>query len=278
MALPVTVSEIEQLEIDLLFEALYRRYGYDFRHYATASATRRVMRRLAREKLDSVSMLQHRVLHDASIAESLLRDLSINVTEMFRDPEFYQAVREQVLPELQACDHVKCWHAGCATGEEIYSMAILLTEEGLYQKSQLYATDFNEIALETARKGIYPVSRMQLYSKNYLLAGCNHSLSDYYHAKYGHAVMDDQLRDRMVFANHNLATDAAFGDMQMVVCRNVLIYFDTELQNRVFQLFADSLNPGGYLCLGSHESLAFSVVADQYDVLNEKQRIYRKRF
>jgi len=272
----VTPEEIEQLEIDLLFEAVYRRYGYDFRHYASGSAIRRVKRRMKHEGHDSVSILLHQILHDESVAESLLQDLSINVTEMFRDPDFYQALRNEVLSELSKLEHLKCWHAGCATGEEVYSMAILMSEEKLYNRCQLYATDFNQIALDMAKKGIFSVSRMKQYSKNYILAGCKTTLSDYYHAKYNHAIIEDKLRHQLVFAHHNLVTDASFGEMQMIVCRNVLIYFDRDLQEHVFQLFTDSLSLGGYLCLGSHETLKLSGIYDRYETVNEKQRIYRK--
>jgi len=167
-------------------------------------------------------------------------------------------------------------HAGCATGEEVYSMAILLTEERMVNYSQLYATDFNPIALETAKNGIFPISRMQLYSSNYLTAGCQYSLSDYFHAKYGRAIMDEKLKNSLVFSLHNLATDASFGEMQTIICRNVLIYFDRELQERVLQLFTDSLSHKGFLCLGSHETLKLSGLASQYKTINEKQRIYQK--
>ncbi len=272
----MTAEAVERLEIDLLFEAMHRRYGYDFRHYASSSAARRVMRRVAREGLSSVSELQHCVLHDESVAEALLRDLSINVTELFRDPEFYCALRDTVLPQLAAHVHLKFWHAGCATGEEVYSMAILLTEEGLYERSQLYATDFNPVALEAANSGVFPLARMRLYSSNYLQAGGKRSLSDYYHANYERTIMDEKLKQSILFTHHNLATDSSFGEMQVIICRNVLIYFDRELQERVLQLFDDSLCDAGFLCLGSHETLKLSGLADRYETVVDKQRIYRK--
>lgn len=276
MALSIDAQEKENLEIDLLFEALFQAYGYDFRHYSRASAKRRVLRRLEIENLDSISMLQHQVLHDSEKAEHLLRDLSINVTEMFRDPDFFQSFRQQVLPWLTEQSFFKLWHAGCATGEEVYSMAILLQEASLYDHGQLYATDFNQVAIDSAKQGIFPISRMQLYTQNYQNAGGKHSLADYYHAKYGRALIDDNLKKQLVFAQHNLATDASFGEMQVIICRNVLIYFDRELQENVFQLFTDSLCEGGFLCLGSHETLQHSKVFKHYQPVNEKQRIYRK--
>ena len=269
-------EELEFLEIELLFEAIYRRYGYDFRQYYQESASRRVLHRVKIEGLSSVSELQHRVIHDEKTADALLQDLSINVTELFRNPQFYQFVRSDVLPLLALQDHIKIWHAGCATGEEIYSMAIMLTEAGLYEASQLYGTDFNNVALEKAKQGIFPIGQMRKNSINYQKTAATGSLSDYYLAKYDSVAMDSALKKNMIFANHNLATDASFGDMQMIVCRNVLIYFDLTLQQRVLQLFADSLVAGGILCLGSHESFKFSKLARQFTVLSEEWRVYRK--
>lgn len=270
-------TEIQQLEIELLFEAIYRYYGYDFRNYAGGSATRRVLRQVEREQVDSVSMLQHRVLYDKSVAESLFRALSINITEMFRDPVFYQTIRKQVLAKLETWSHLKVWHAGCASGEEVYSMAILLSEENLYQRSQIYATDFNQVVLDTAKTGIYPLDRMQLYHRNYIAAGGTQSFSDYYHAKYERAIMDEKLKQSVLFAHHNLASDSSFGEMQMIICRNVLIYFNRDLQERVFQLFTDSLCINGFLCLGSHETINMSDLKHRYEVVDEKQKIYRKK-
>ncbi len=272
----MTPGTIEQLEIDLLFEALYRRYGYDFRNYSAPSAQRRVRHLMVQEGLETVAELQHRVLHEPPMAEFLLRELSINVTEMFRDPPFYQALRRIVLPWLHHWGHLKVWHAGCATGEEAYSMAILLTEAGLYDRSLIYATDFNNIALDKAKSGIFPLERMALYGQNYRRAGGKAVFSSYYHANYERAMMNKKLKKSLVFANHNLVTDASFGEMQLVVCRNVLIYFDRELQERVLQLFTDSLCDEGILCLGSHETLHLSTLGDRYQTLDPEQRIYRK--
>ncbi|MBF0445597.1 MAG: protein-glutamate O-methyltransferase CheR, partial [Magnetococcales bacterium] len=233
-------GDLEMLEVDMLFAALHQRYGYDFRHYSRDSACRRVLRRVKCEGLASVSELQNRVLHDESVADDLIRDLSINVTEMFRDPLFYSALRDSVLPVLAHHDHIKIWHAGCATGEEVYSMAILLTEESLYEKCRLYATDFNKTALDKSQNGIFPLAQMRKYSRNYQAAGGKDPFSDYYYSNYDGAVMKKTLKKNMVFAHHNLATDGAFGEMHLVVCRNVLIYFDRKLQEKVFQLFVDS--------------------------------------
>ncbi len=268
--------DIERLEFELLFEALHRRYGYDFRNYAYDSARRRVMHRVQLDNLNSISELQHRVLHDEAAADTLVRDLSINVTEMFRDPDFYMALHERVLPRLAQREHIKIWHAGCASGEEVYSMAILLSEEGLYGRSQLYATDFNNTVLDQAKSGIFPLDRMRGHVRNYQAAGGKRQFADYYHAQYDGVVMDSTLKKNLVFAHHNLTTDASFGEMQMVVCRNVLIYFNRELQERVFQLFTDSLGMGGILCLGSHETLQLSRVASQFEPISADQRIYCK--
>ncbi len=269
-------QQVEQLELDLLFEAVHRRYGYDFSQYSRESTTRRVLHRVGQEGYSSISELQHHVLHDENIAEALLQDLSINVTEMFRDPGFYRALREHVVPLLAEHDHLKIWHAGCATGEEAYSMAILLAEENLYGKTRLYATDFNNTVLDKAKNGIFPLDHMRKNSANYHAAGCKESIADYYHANYDGAAMKKSLKRNMVFAHHNLVTDASFGEMQMVVCRNVLIYFNRELQERVFQLFFDSLSPGGILCLGSHETLMLSSAAKKFETVLADQRIYRK--
>ena len=273
--LNLEAHKIERLEIELLFEALYRQYGYDFRNYSYESARRRVLHRTQLDNLNSISELQHRVLHDETAADTLVQDLSINVTEMFRDPLFYSALRKQVLPLLAEHEHIKVWHAGCASGEEAYSMAIMLTEMGLYGQSQLYATDFNNTALDKAKSGVFPIKMMRDYTRNYQEAGGRQQFSDYYHARYDGAVMDSALKKNLVFAHHNLTTDTSFGEMQIIVCRNVLIYFNRELQERVLQLFADSLCKGGFLCLGSHETLQLSSLAKRFETVSANRRIYR---
>ena len=266
----------EQLEIQLLLEAIFRKYGYDFRNYAFAHTKRRLEHRRAREGLRSFSEMQHRVIREEDFFNQVLLDLSINVTEMFRDPWFYQRVRETVVPHLKTYPFIKVWHAGCSSGQEAYSMGILLEEEGIKDRVQIYATDFNERIIQAARRGIYPMDLVREYTANYQKAGGLGSFSDYYTADYDSVVMKSSLKDKMLFSAHNLVTDGVFGEMNIIFCRNVLIYFNRELQNRVLELFADSLCPGGFLCLGSKESLRFSTVADQFEVVSERDKIYRK--
>jgi len=269
-------GETEQIEIDLLLEAVFRKYGYDFRSYARASIERRLRRFAAGTDCKVVSELIPRVLHDQGLFERLARFISIPVTEMFRDPFAYRAVREQLIPMLKTWPHFKIWHAGCATGEEVYSLAIVLMEEGVYERTTIYATDFNPEVLERAQDGIYELSGMREATANYQLAGGKESFSKYYHARYDAAVMDATLRDRVVFSAHNLASDSAFGEMHLVFCRNVLIYFNRELKNRALELFTESLVHGGFLCLGSKEDLQFTSVHEHFQVLDRRARIYRK--
>lgn len=266
----------DDIELQLLLEAIFQRYGYDFRSYSKASLRRRVDQHLLLARYDHIGTLIHDILHKGEAFSALLSCLTINVTEMFRDPDFYKAFREKVVPVLKTHPFLKIWHAGCATGEEIYSMAILLEEEGLYERSQIYATDIDKEVLEKARRGIFPVAELRKYTDNYQRAGGRGSLSDYYTAKYDNVIMDPRLKKNIIFADHDLATDQVFGEMQVIFCRNVLIYFNRELQNRVFQLFYDSLDMGGNLCLGNKESLRFAGCADQFDVVDKAQRIYRK--
>ncbi len=266
----------ERTELELLFEALFQGYGYDFRDYLYGTARRRVLYRMHLEGFKSISELHRRVLSDQATATTLLRDLSIGVTEMFRDPPFYLALRELVLPELARYEHLKIWHAGCASGEEVYSMAILLAESDIYGKSQLYATDFNDDALDQAKRGIFQIGKMRSYVANYHDSGGRDQFTEYYHARYDGAVMDAALKANLQFAHHDLATDTSFGEMQMVVCRNVLIYFNRDLQERVFQLFSESICEGGFLCLGSHETLDASPQMKRFDTVSSEHRIYRK--
>lgn len=267
----------EEIELQLLLEAIYQRYGYDFRSYSRASLRRRVQQHLLLAQYDNIGVLLHDVLHRGEAFAALLSNLTINVTEMFRDPDFYRAFREQVVPVLKTHPFLKIWHAGCATGEEIYSMAILLEEEGLYERCQIYATDIDKEVLEKARKGIFQMADLRKYTDNYQRAGGKASLADYYTAKYDNVIMDPRLKKNVIFADHDLATDRVFGEMQVILCRNVIIYFNRELQNRVFRLFYDSLDIGGTLCLGTKESMRFADCADQFDVIDRHQRIYRKR-
>lgn len=267
----------ETIEISLLLEAIYLKYGYDFRNYSVPSIKRRLLHRLKASGLQSLSEMQHKILYDPDFLETLLLDLSINVTEMFRDPSLYQALREKIVPVLKKYPFIRVWNAGCSSGEEIYSMAILLKEENIYQKAKIYATDFNEVILSKAKEGIFPIGSMKKYTSNYIQAGGKKSFSDYYTAKYDCAMMQRALKANMVFADHNLATDGVFAEMDLIMCRNVLIYFDEDLQNRVLKLFCDSLCHGGFLCLGSKESLMFSECADDFEKVVKGEVIYRKK-
>jgi len=268
--------ELERIEIELLLEGIYRHYGFDFRSYAYASIRRRLWKRIEDEGLRTVSELQARVLHEPPLMERLLLDLSINVTAMFRDPTFYRAFREQVVPILRTYPFIRVWHAGCATGEEVYSMAILLQEEGLYDRCRIYATDINEVVLQRAKEGIFPLDRMKEYTENYIAAGGTRAFSDYYLAKYGGAIFDELLRRNIVFSQHNLVTDRSFSEFNVVLCRNVLIYFDKTLQAKVHRLFYESLAMFGVLSLGSKESLRFSPFEECYEQINGPEKIYRK--
>ena len=269
-------SELEQIEIELLLEGIYRRYGFDFRAYAYASIRRRLWKRIEAEGLLTVSALQERILHEPAMMERLLLDLSINVTAMFRDPSFYKVFREVVVPTLRTYPFIRIWHAGCATGEEVYSMAILLEEEGLYERSRIYATDINEVVLQKAKAGIFPLERMQEYTENYIAAGGKRAFSDYYVAKYDGALFSPNLTRNVVFSQHNLVTDRSFSEFNAILCRNVLIYFDKSLQSKVHGLFYDSLAIFGVLALGSRESLRFSPYEESYEQINGPEKIYRK--
>jgi chemotaxis protein methyltransferase CheR len=268
--------ELERIEIELLLEAVFRHYGFDFRSYAYASLRRRLWKRIGAEGLASISGLQERVLHDRDAMERLLMDLSVNVTSMFRDPNFYRAFRTGVVPLLRTYPFIRVWHAGCSTGEEVYSMAILLREEGLYERARIYATDINEVVLEQARSGIFPLEKMQEYTQNYLRGGGTRSFSEYYTAAYGGALFSPSLRENVVFAQHNLVTDRSFSEFNVILCRNVMIYFDRSLQNRVHELFYESLPMYGILALGSKESLKFSKYEDCYEAVDAREKIYRK--
>jgi chemotaxis protein methyltransferase CheR len=270
-------ARIEPLEIDLLLEAIFRRYGYDFRSYARASIERRTKQFLSVTGCASVSEMIPKVLHDKEFFSRLARCFSISVTEMFRDPFVYRAVREKVIPLLRTWPHLKIWHAGCATGEEVYSLAIVLKEEGIYGRATIYATDVNDEVLERAREGVYADDKMKEATRNYQQAGGKASFSEYYHARYGAAALDGSLKEHITFANHNLALDEEFGEMHLVFCRNVLIYFNRELQNRALGLFTKSIVHGGFLCLGAKEDIQFTNVRDRYEVVDGKAKIYRQK-
>ena len=265
------------IEIELLLEAIFRKYGYDFRNYSKSHVKRRLLNRLSASNLKSVSEMQHKVLHDPGFFEYLLRDLSINVTEMFRDPSFYLSMRNEVIPILKTYPFFKIWHAGCSTGEEVYSFAILLMEEGIYDRAQIYATDFNRDVLDIAKKGIYPIDRIKEFTTNYQQAGGTQSFSDYYIANYNSAIFDQSLKKNLVFAEHNLVTDSVFAEINLIICRNVLIYFNKELQNRVIDLFYNSLINGGFLGLGSKETIQFTSKVSGFEVIDKSEKIYKKR-
>lgn len=269
--------DIEELEIDLLVDAMLKRYGYDFRGYARASLSRRIKKGMEEAELHRISELIPQLIHDNDFFKRFVRNLSVHVTEMFRDPSFFKALRDEVIPYLKTFPFLKIWSAGVATGEEVYSLAILLKEEGLYDRARIYATDFSDTVIEKAEKGIYPVEPMQKNTRNYQASGGTGSFGDYFYAEYDSAIFDRSLKENIVFANHNIVTDGVFGEMHMILCRNVLIYFDTSLQNRVFRLFSESLRPNGFLCLGSKETLEFSEVKDDFSQLAAGHKIYQKK-
>lgn len=264
------------IEIRLLIEAIYLKYSYDFRDYSGASIKRRVHHALRQLECRTVSALQERVLHDPGMFMQLLQYLTIPVSEMFRDPDHFLAVRREVVPLLRTWPSVKVWIAGCSTGEEVYSMAILLREEGLLDRTIIYATDINPRSLDKAKQGIYSMQDMQAYAQNYRKAGGRRDFSEYYTAAYGNAIMDSTLRENVTFADHSLATDSVFSETQLISCRNVLIYFNKDLQDRAFGLFHESLCHRGFLVLGSKETVDFSNYADRFEALVKPERIYRK--
>lgn len=271
-------EDTSDLEISLLLEAVYQKYGYDFRQYSKAHIRRRIMNRKTMSGLEDISQIQSRVLKDEAFAYDLLQDLSITVTEMFRDKDFYRSLRENVIPILKTYPFIKIWHAGCSSGEEAYSMAIILQEEGLYDRTTIYATDFNQRVLNLAKEGIFSNKLMADYTINYQLSGGQESFCNYYTSSYDNVIMNQSLKKNIVWANHNLVTDSVFAEVHLILCRNVLIYFDANLQNKVQELFCDSLINGGILCLGSKEGLRFTNFSEKYSDLDKKQRIFKKRY
>lgn len=271
-----TSGKIEDIEIRLLLEALYVRYHYDFRNYAMASVKRRL--RQAREQMgfSTISALQERVLHDEAMLPRLLGYLTVQVSEMFRDPGYFRAIREKVVPHLRTYPSLKIWIAGCSGGEELYSLAILFREEGLEERTIFYATDINQDALRIAEAGVYDLDRIQLFTENHRKSGGKSSLSDYYTANYGLVSFDKTLRERVVFSDHSLVTDAVFGEMHLISCRNVMIYFDRPLQDRAVGLFKDSLTRKGFLGIGAKESLRFCSHADAFKEFVREEKIYQR--
>jgi chemotaxis protein methyltransferase CheR len=274
----MTPDELLDIEIKLLLEGIYQVYGYDFREYSEASLRRRVCHWLAGSGFATLSLAQSHILRDLTQFNSLLRGITVNVSEMFRDPQFFTTLRAHVIPYLKTYPFVKIWHAGCASGEEAYSMAILLNEEGLKGRFRIYATDINEEVIHKAHEGIYPLKEIQHFTRNYQQAGGTGSFSDYYTARYGHAILSPMLREHIVFAAHNLTMDGNFGEMNLIFCRNVMIYFKESLKDRVLNLFDSSLVPGGFLCLGSKESLDQRTISSRYEEVKSRMQIYRKRY
>ena len=267
---------LEEIEIRLLLDAIYQRYHYDFRGYSRASQRRRLNAAKLQLGFESLSALQERVLRDPKVFTQLLQFLTVGVSDMFRDPSFFRALREQVVPELRTYPSIRVWIAGSSTGEELYSFAILLREEGLLDRTTLYATDINPEALHKAEQGMYAIERLQAFTENHRLTGSKCSLSEYYTAAYGSAAFDRSLRKNVVFSDHSLATDSVFAEVQLVSCRNVLIYFDRELQNRALGLMNDSLCRRGFLGLGSKESLMFSEHASSFRDFVSSERWYQR--
>jgi chemotaxis protein methyltransferase CheR len=267
---------VEEIELQLLLEGVYRRYGFDFREYAPASLRRRVWRRMRAEGLATIAALTDKLLHDPATMERLLLDLSINVTSMFRDPTFYVSFRAKVVPLLRTYPFTRIWIAGCSTGEEVYSLAILLQEEDLYDRTRIYATDINETVVDRARAGVFPLEKMREYTQNYQRAGGKRAFSEYYVAAYDGAQFQRSLTENVVFAQHNLVSDSSFNEFQVIVCRNVMIYFDRTLQNRVHELFYGSLVHLGVLGLGQKETIHFTAFEDRYEELDPHEKLYRK--
>ena len=267
---------INEEELDIFINELFDSYGYDFSNYARASLKRRVNRLMAIERFPSFAEMLYKVKNDAGYYNHVVQELTVNVTEMFRDPEMYKTIREQLLPVLATHPFIRIWHAGCSTEKEVYSMTIILEEANILHKSLLYATDLNAVVLDNINKGIFPLTHMKQYSENYIASGGKKDFSDYYTAKYEWAKFHERLRSKMVVATHNLVSDRSFNEFQIIMCRNVLIYFDKVLQDKVLTLFDNSLEKLGYLILGSKENLRFSAIASKYVQMANKEKIWRK--
>jgi chemotaxis protein methyltransferase CheR len=283
MAVPVKspargadTENVEAVELDLLLEAVFRFYGYDFRDYAKTSMRRRIASLMSQEEISTISALQDRVLHDRRAWERVLNGISVNVSAMFRDPSFFLAFRQHAVPVLRTYPFIRIWQAGCSLGEEAYSLAIMLEEEGLYDRSLIYATDINEVSLRQAREAIYPAELMQKYTQNYLHAGGQRSFSEYYTARYDYAILRPTLQRNIVFSQHNLVSDAPFNEFNVILCRNVMIYFNRGLQERTHNLFHASLAMFGILGLGSRESLRFMPHEQMYEPLVAGEKLYRR--
>lgn len=269
-------NNIKEDEIALLLNDLLEVHGYDFSDYAMASLKRRINRLFVLDRFPSFAEFRYRIRSDKSYLKRVVEEITVNVTEMFRDPAFYKTLRQEIIPVLATHPFIRIWHAGCSTGEEVYSMAIILQEANLLHKTLIYATDINPGVLEKAGKGIFPLGQMKQYSENYILSGGQKDFSGYYTAKYDLAKFDERLRHKMIFATHNLVSDRSFNEFQLVLCRNVLIYFDKELQDKVFHLFDESLEKFGFLALGSKETMKFSSVGKKFKQIPNKEKIWRK--
>lgn len=269
-------EKIEKIEIDLFLEAIYQKYGFDFRNYAYSSIRRRILYRVQANNLETISQLQGKVLYDAVLMKLLLSDFSITVTEMFRDPSFFNAFRLKVVPSLKQLPKIRIWIAGCSSGEEVYSIAILLHEEGLLDKTKIYATDFNEDIIEKAKRGEMPINKMKLYTKNYQSYGGTKEFSEYYMANNETAIFEPFLKKNIIFAQHNLATDYSFNEFHVIICRNVLIYFNRQLKERVLNLFYNSLCETSFLGLGSKETLLCEYSSKLFQEIDNMNNLYRK--
>ncbi|CAN5210316.1 protein-glutamate O-methyltransferase CheR [soil metagenome] len=267
--------KISDKEVELLLHELFQKHGYDFTDYSRASFKRRISRLIIIDRFPSFAELLYKVKTDEKYLKRFVEEITVNVTEMFRDPSFFEALRKKILPLLNTYPLIRIWHAGCSTGEEVYSLAIMLLEENLYHKSLLYATDLNPTVLEKASSGIFPLNQMKLYSENYIFSGGKNEFSNYYSANYAHAKFDEKLKEKMIFATHNLVSDRSFNEFQLIICRNVLIYFDVPLQQKVFHLFDDSLEKLGFLALGSKETLRYSGIDNHFQQVG-KEKIWRK--
>jgi chemotaxis protein methyltransferase CheR len=269
-------NEIEMIEVRLLLDAVYQRYGYDFRDYVLSTMKRRIIKRMEAESLATITALMDRVIHDPAVMGRLVMDFSITTSAMFRDPACFLAFREKIIPMLRTYPFLRIWLVGCGCGEEVLSMAIILNEEGLYGRSRIYVTDMNETVLEKAKTGIFPIGKMKDYTQNYIESGGKRVFSNYYTAKYDHARFLPELTKNIVFAQHNLVTDSSFNEFHVIFCRNVMIYFNRELQNRVHELLYRSLIHLGILCLGEKENLHFTPHEDDYTAVDDQKCLYRK--
>lgn len=268
--------ELSDEEVDATLEKIKEKYGYDLTGYSRASLKRRLSRLILKNDHKNLAELEEKILSSDEYFEFALKEITVNVTEMFRDPEFFKVIREKILPELSSYPHIKIWHPACSTGQEIYSMAILLKEERLLHKSLLFGTDINQDALKDAKKGFFPLKEMKSYTQNYHKSGGQGEFSQHYTAAYDYAMYDESLKEKMVFSAHNLVSDQSFNEFNLIMCRNVLIYFNKQLQNRVFGLLYESLCHFGYLALGTKESLKFSDYEDKFEEVDRKNKIYRK--